>query len=487
LTADRQDWERTFPDPKFLGSWKEHRGIYGYTLRSELVYQLKTALEEGDVEIEGPPEYVLIDEYQDLNPCDLAVVREHANLGCEIYAAGDDDQSIYGFRQAEPEGIRRFLSDFTPSTPLGLEVCKRCRKEILDFALYVARQDPRRLEKPLVPETKDKGEVKILRFDDQGREALGIGQLCQWLVRIKKVRPQDILILLRTDRNKAFSTPLKAALVGAGVPANIASNPMEPLETDIGRELLSLLRLMVNPRDDLAWRSILQVRNNALGATTFEGVYEIARRGGVRFFDALDGIVRNPSSLAGKGEKVKSEVEEIRKKIKAYGPAPQKDALSWLENLVEKEITDDGARESILELFSAIDSGSNFRALSDLLRAATVSLGDKEQDLREGAVSVLTMHQAKGLTARAVIVAAAEDEYIPGRATGKQVDDERRLLYVSLTRAKEFLYVTYCRNRTGQQKYSGRTSGQTARRLTQFLSGGPIAAASGESFTSKLE
>jgi DNA helicase-2/ATP-dependent DNA helicase PcrA len=487
LTADRQDWERTFPDPKFLGSWKEHRGIYGYTLRSELVYQLKTSLEEGDVEIEGPPEYVLVDEFQDLNPCDLAVVREHANLGCEIYAAGDDDQSIYGFRQAEPEGIRRFPSDFTPSTQLGLKICKRCRKEILDFALYVARQDPRRLEKPLIPESKEKGEVKVLRFDDQGREALGIGQLCQWLVKNKKVRPQDILILLRTDRNKVFSTPLKAALVGAGVPANVASNPMEPLETDIGRELLSLLRLMVNLHDDLAWRSILQVRNNGLGTTTFEGVYETARRSGMRFSAGLDGIVRDPSSLGAKGGKLKSEVEEIQRKIKAYGPVPEKDVFSWLENLIEKEITDDESRNSILELFGEIESDSDVRSLADLLRAATVSLGNKEQDLREGAVSVLTMHQAKGLTASAVIVAAAEDEYIPGRATGKQVDDERRLLYVSLTRAKEFLYVTYCRNRTGQQRYSGRTSGQTARRLTQFLSGGPIAPVPGESFTSKLK
>jgi DNA helicase-2/ATP-dependent DNA helicase PcrA len=244
---------------------------------------------------------------------------------------------------------------------------------------------------------------------------------------------------------------------------------------------------MVNLHDDLAWRSILQVRNNGLGTTTFEGVYETARRSGMRFSAGLDGIVRDPSSLGAKGGKLKSEVEEIQRKIKAYGPVPEKDVFSWLENLIEKEITDDESRNSILELFGEIESDSDVRSLADLLRAATVSLGNKEQDLREGAVSVLTMHQAKGLTASAVIVAAAEDEYIPGRATGKQVDDERRLLYVSLTRAKEFLYVTYCRNRTGQQRYSGRTSGQTARRLTQFLSGGPIAPVPGESFTSKLK
>jgi DNA helicase-2/ATP-dependent DNA helicase PcrA len=85
-----------------------------------------------------------------------------------------------------------------------------------------------------------------------------------------------------------------------------------------------------------------------------------------------------------------------------------------------------------------------------------------------------------------VIVAATEDEYIPGRATGRAVEDERRLLYVSLTRAKEFLFVTYCTRRTGEQRYAGRTSGETARQLTQFLSGGPISAIPGENFASRL-
>lgn len=91
LSADQKDWERTFPDPKFLGAWREHRQIYGSTMRAELVYRLKTGLEEGDVQIEGPPQHVLVDEFQDLNPCDLAIVRLMATIGCEIYAAGDDD------------------------------------------------------------------------------------------------------------------------------------------------------------------------------------------------------------------------------------------------------------------------------------------------------------------------------------------------------------------------------------------------------------
>jgi DNA helicase-2/ATP-dependent DNA helicase PcrA len=269
LSADQKDWERSFPDPKFLGAWREHREIYGYTMRAELVYQLKNSLEEGAIEIEGPPEHVLVDEFQDLNPCDLAVVSQMARLGCEIYGAGDDDQSIYGFRYAEPEGIRRFPEEFKPSKQLELIHCKRCDKAILDFALFVARQDHRRIEKKLEADSKESGQVEILWFENEGVEALGIGKICRWLVKRKGLKPEDILILLRSDRNKAFSTPLSAALINVGVPVNISSNPLEPLEIDSGREFLSLLRLIGNQRDDLAWRSILQVRKNGLGATTF--------------------------------------------------------------------------------------------------------------------------------------------------------------------------------------------------------------------------
>ena len=103
LAADADGWERRFPSPLFYGAWREHRKIYGYTLRAELVYQLKLALEEGEVHLAGCPSHVLIDEYQDLNSCDLAVVKCLSRSGAELYVAGDDDQSIYGFRYANPE------------------------------------------------------------------------------------------------------------------------------------------------------------------------------------------------------------------------------------------------------------------------------------------------------------------------------------------------------------------------------------------------
>ena len=134
MTADEDNWDQRFTNPGFLGAWREHRDMYGYVLRAELVYQLKRALEQyDDFVLDGPPSYALIDEYQDLNRCDLTVVNAIQGRGAEIYVAGDDDQSIYGFRRADPEGIRRFSDDYPDAQDLCLEVCKRCDQEILDL------------------------------------------------------------------------------------------------------------------------------------------------------------------------------------------------------------------------------------------------------------------------------------------------------------------------------------------------------------------
>ena len=107
------DWESLIeeenltPDPRFIGAWREHRKIFRYTLRSELVYQLKRSLEQiSDFDLEHPILHLLVDEYQDLNKCDLAVIKAISNRGVEVFVAGDDDQSIYFFRKAHPDGIR---------------------------------------------------------------------------------------------------------------------------------------------------------------------------------------------------------------------------------------------------------------------------------------------------------------------------------------------------------------------------------------------
>ena len=278
LTADEADWETRLPDPRFLGAWREHRQIYGYTLRSELVYQLKKALEQrGDFELESPIEHLLVDEYQDLNRCDLAVVERIASRGTELFIAGDDDQSIYGFRKADPAGIRRFPEDYSGATDLGLQICKRCDKGILDLGLFVARQDHRRIEKDIQPEAgRAQGEVALLRFDNQYAEATGIADLCASLIQRRGLQPDDILILLRSDRNGALSRPIRGKLEEADI-AVATTEGLNPLDSKQGRAFLAFLRLAVRSEDSLAWRTLLQVWCQGIGEKALGAVYNLAR------------------------------------------------------------------------------------------------------------------------------------------------------------------------------------------------------------------
>jgi DNA helicase-2/ATP-dependent DNA helicase PcrA len=331
------------------------------------------------------------------------------------------------------------------------------------------------------------GEVHILRFQDQGYEAGEIARICKWLTTRKKVKPDAVLILLRSDRNKVLSKPLRAALLSEGIPVGVISNPLEALETNEGRNFISILRLLLNPQDHLAWRSLLEVRSNRLGGTTTSAIYELARTNNWNYARTLSEIRRDPTRIPRMGAALAKECEEIENSLNRLEKPPRAGIITWVETVAKTLISDDEGRELVLEVFRNTAKASVADNLDSLLKAINVSLGNFEQERPERVVPIMTMHQAKGLTADAVFVVAAEDEYVPGRYTsGDLFDDERRLLYVSLTRAKHFLYITYATQRTGAQRHTGRTAGISKRQLTRFLSGGPVTVQHGDAFVSKL-
>lgn len=488
LEADADDWEQRFPSPQFLGAWIEHRAIYGYTLRAELVYQLKRALEEGAVTLSNSPKHVLIDEYQDLNPCDLSIVKSLAGSGAEIYVAGDDDQSIYGFRYADPDGIRRFTSEYEGSADLSLTECYRCGSNILTTAQFVAGQDIRRVKKPLAPcRDSEPGEVHLLRFGDYDEEALGIAAIARWLIDAQGVPIDRILVLMRSDMYQKFSDPIRVAFEGQGIPASTVEDPLAVLDSRTGRIFLSLLRLMTNPEDSLAWRNLIKHRNNHLGDQGISSIYDVARNRGTTFYRALPIIAETPSLLARQGWQVKSEYEAISGEIGRLREEYERmesllDFMGWM--LTEFIVAEDV--EGVLEAIQDAISEDAVTTIEELLHDLTASIRGTEQVRVEGKVNIMTMHQAKGLDAEAVFIIAAEDEYIPGRAEGSKIDDERRLFYVSLTRARSFLYITHCTRRTGGQRHTGRSSGSVTRTLTQFLSGGLLTSTLAEDYLSQL-
>lgn len=488
LEIDKPEYQPA--DPRFVGAWQQHRNIYGYTVRSELVWQLKHAVEENPDQFDlGDTRHLLVDEYQDLNKCDLAVIRMLACRGAEVFCAGDDDQSIYGFRGAHPAGIRRFVDEYSPSTPLSLDICWRCGRAIISVAQHVANLDPLRLDKPLGPPAHCwNGTVHLLRFYNEDQEAWGVASICRHLKDRRGYAPDDILILLRSDHQRRYSLVLESALNHQDLETNIKVDRGGPLDENAGRYLLSLMRLAANPCDDLAWRTIFchVGRANQIGAGTVSTVCQYADAGGLRFHEVLEEVEENPGLISRGGfiqremgaikqltaklaDLVDSEPPDTRDEGQRAGA--RKELLRRLSNFANIGIGRDTSTQEVLSYVRSRAERSNAASFAQLLDALTGPEDTLDQQVQPGKINILTMHRAKGLSARAVIIVAAEKQLIPGNAVGVQLGDERRLLYVSMTRARHDLYITYCNRREGRQKYSGSARGSPVRELTPFLRG----------------
>lgn len=467
LRVDEIGWEQQFPNPAFLGAWRGHKEQYGETLRAELVYQLKKQLNQNrDFKLDKEYKHILIDEYQDLNACDLAVVNELAKRGAELFVAGDDDQSIYGFRFATPTGIRNFDQFYQNAQKLALEICFRCDKNILHSAEFVASLDPARLPKPTRPKDEaDDGEVLIVGFRDQAHEAESLAKKIKSLIDAG-TSPDQITILLRSDRNGTLSKPIIDNLKKQGVDVSLSTDS----ELDNNKEyraVLSIIRLLVDQNDCLAWRTLLQIGQNGLGDECVKNIENYAQSKGIRFSDAVQTIAENPSELQRFGQKISnfiSETKTIIDELKAI-----ENSTDVINNLVDKVITASEVKDQVKKYFIGILENQEKADLENLIKIVSISSEFIEQETKENAVNILTMHQAKGLTFDICFIVGAEDEFIPGRNTGDKEGDERRLLYVSMTRARHKLFISYCNKRTGQQRHSGSNSGTEKRTLTRFL------------------
>lgn len=274
---------------RFNGAWAEHRAVYGYTLLAELPYALLHAL-QNHPDLDGVDfDLLIVDEYQDLNACDLALLHSIAERGCSIIGAGDDDQSIYSFRRAAPEGIRRFPQDYPGCANYPLSVTQRCARRIIEWATYVIQGDPDRPhDRPCLQcaDGSPDGEVALLAFPGDVTEATGIADLVQHLIRDERIEPQNILILLRADHNGSFSRPIKEALDERGIEYSDPEIVDRILAEPTNRRMLETFRLLVNRHDSLAWASVLHL-TNGVGEVFLDYVYDRAREARAQFGEAL--------------------------------------------------------------------------------------------------------------------------------------------------------------------------------------------------------
>jgi DNA helicase-2/ATP-dependent DNA helicase PcrA len=445
---------------RFIGFWEEHRRIFGYTLLAELPYRLREALQNHQ-DLDGLEfDALIVDEYQDLNACDLDLLHRIADRGCSIIAVGDDDQSIYSFRNAAPEGIRRFPQEYPSADDYTLSVSLRCASNILSWANHVilgdtSRPSGRSVVRPL--QGAPTGEVALLSFSDQIAEARGVARLVKGLIDQNAMPPSEILVLMRSDPKRVFSNLFRPELEAQGIHVSDPSAVTEAIAEHTNREVIARLRLLSNRMDSLAWATIFNIKRG-IGDRFINSIYAKARDDSITFAEALTNAARDGFDITPQVSRQIAisrfnEVIQWLDRCAVPDNIPEDGWGQWILGIVDLnhnlEVSD-YFRQLLLDLDKVIDIEYSL----DRYVSQIAPIGQDLAQARSDGVRLMTMASSKGLTVKATIVVGVEDGLIPHPLA--QGSEDRRLLYVAMTRPMEFLYLTWAQRRTGPTARVGR-------------------------------
>jgi DNA helicase-2/ATP-dependent DNA helicase PcrA len=410
--------------------------------------------------------HVLVDEYQDTNHAQYRLIRSLAAGHQSIFVVGDSDQSIYSWRGADIRNILDFEKDFPNARTIRLEQNYRSTQHILDAANAVIEHNEGRQEKRLWSELGQGEPVRVVECQDERSEArFVVGQIARVIGEGGSLR--DVAVFYRTN---AQSRALEEALRQADVPYRIIGGTGFYDRQEI-KDALAYLRAIANPNDDVSLRRIINVPRRAIGDTTVSRLAEHAGMLGVSLRLALlDAESILPGSAARKAvsgfaalmdrltaSAVSMEPAELLERI--Y------DETAMIESLrAERTLEANGRIENLDELLgvarSATLTGEPEADLAMFLQELSLvsdadQLPDSEDD---SAVTMMTLHTAKGLEFPRVYMVGMEDNIFPhARALEEaNLEEERRLCYVGMTRAREQLTMTYARTRSlyGRQDYN---------------------------------
>jgi DNA helicase-2/ATP-dependent DNA helicase PcrA len=462
---------------RFMGVWDAQRALLGYTLVSEIPYRLHEALlSHPDLNL-GDLKTLIVDEYQDLNACDLSCLAHLAQRGITLIAVGDDDQSIYGFRKAHPAGIRDFVAQYS-AADYQLTVNHRCGRRILSWAESVIQRDFLRPQKaPVTPGPGNReGEVAYLEFAGEVSEARGIATAIKLLHERRGVPFNEILVLARTDN---VNGPIGKELAAQGIPFKYPDELAAILDERNVRLSLATLRLAARREDSLAWWTILHLAAG-VGVGAVDALMASARDSGSRFGTHLLTLAASQDMIRVAGNRA---ADVVRSTLDTLGTLSLPDVGPWGEWIREQVRANriPTVHDDVLALLAQIDGFTETSVdLERYLGQLRPMTKDLATTLKADAVRVMTMASSKGLTARACIIAGCEDNIIPHPQARR--DEELRLLYVAMTRPQEVLLVTRARTRRGVTARVGRASVRNRRTICPFLEGGPVAQQDGDAF-----
>lgn len=402
--------------------------------------------------------YILVDEYQDTNTAQYMLVSMLAQKHRNICVVGDDDQSIYGWRGANIRNILEFEKDFMGCRVVKLEQNYRSTANILNAANNVIRNNRGRKQKTLWTNNGEGDKVHVFEATDEREEAFYVADMIKSEVRIGKRSYRDFAVLYRIN---AQSRVFEDAFMKSGVPYKIIGGHKFYDRKEI-KDIIAYLRVIQNPHDDISLKRIINVPKRGIGKATIDKAEQLAVKHGVSLYS----VIVQPENYA--------ELSRAAVKLQAFTETLSRfrtmlsymDLVEWIRTVTEESgIIQELELEGTEEARSRIENIREFQSvaveyvnnseeetpsLEDFL--AHISLIADVDDLKEedDRVVLMTMHSAKGLEFPVVFLTGMEEGLFPTtRAFGyeDEMEEERRLCYVGITRAKENLYLTYAKTR----------------------------------------
>ena len=401
--------------------------------------------------------YILIDEYQDTNQMQYQLASLLAGGHKNICVVGDDDQSIYRFRGADITNILSFEKQYRNARVIRLEQNYRSTQNILDAANEVIRHNTERKGKTLWTQNGAGDKITIKTAFNEGDEAnFVVGQIMMDYNRGANWNEHAVLY-----RTNAQSNALEYAFKRNGVPYKVIGG-MKFFDRAEVKDMLAYLCVINNPTDDLRVRRIINVPSRKIGAATMDKAQILATANGWPLYEVLRNAAQFPElkSVVSKLTGFVDLIEELRRHTTDMGLVEYYeyvcDRTGYVRMLQEKnDMESRGRLENVQELSSSIlaflENDPENPTLSGFLDEVALYTDLDSQSDADNCVTMMTMHSAKGLEFPTVFVVGMEDGLFPGnRAMGEpeEMEEERRLCYVAMTRAKEKLYMTHARQRT---------------------------------------
>ncbi len=400
--------------------------------------------------------YVLVDEYQDTNKAQFELVSILASRYGNITVVGDNDQGIYSFRGADITNILNFEKDFPGTKIIKLEQNYRCTGNILKAANSVIKHNENKYEKKLWTENEEGSLPCLYQAEDEYDEARYIVEQIQHLKTEEYFKPKDFVILYRMN---AQSRAIEDILRREDIPYKVVGGVKFYERKEI-KDAISYLRLIQNPSDNISLKRIINEPKRGIGKTSLDNISKISDETGISMYE----IIKHAEDYELNRLKANSEefinlIEELREKKNNLSISELlKEALNksgYVKALENEKTVEAESRIQNLEEFLTVaiefEEESADNSLAEFLESITLSSDVDEMQDEENVVTLMTLHSAKGLEFPAVFLVGLEEGIFPGyKSIGepKELEEERRLFYVGITRAKQFLYLTYAKHRT---------------------------------------